>query len=58
MIMVIELALTNIYTFVGTVLIFSGLATGMMTASYPEISDRPAFYAIAAGTVLLLFGAA
>ena len=54
---VIELAMTNGYTFVGMVLIGSGLASGLMTASL-SIKNNAAIYAIAIGMALLFFGAA
>jgi hypothetical protein len=56
--MLIELALTNGYTFVGTVLIFSGLFTGLMTASYPETQSTVPLWVATAGMLLLFFGAA
>jgi hypothetical protein len=52
-----DLAMTNGYTFVGIVLIGSGLVSGLMTASL-KIKNSAAIYAIALGVALLIFGAA
>jgi hypothetical protein len=52
---VIEFALTNIYTFIGSVMVFSGIFTGLAAASYPGTQNSPMWF-VTIGLMFLIIG--